>query len=338
MPSPVVNLDTPGVESTPAMNWHFPLEDNVQDGESTSGEVDNQSYQQNMNYTFALSHCATLCKTAGHDKRTLASVVSLIDEATMCLRSGLHINPTYSDVALVGIPQNQENLQNIENIPLPAVAGYHRRPTSQTRFKSIAEISRSRKRKADTQRGKLVSDSESLMMEPLANTGKSTRTCSLCYQKGHTVRHCPSLEPYAGVPLAAKDSAGISLLSISVFQANLYATDLLDDSYEPVYVSLPSGVQALIIHQRLLLNDSFCFNCTILHQRGMEHERYTKQVFQVGCIAKHVTKNNQNIVKSELKLLASAGDVPRNVDQFLVAPYLSQLSTINDGSALHNIG
>jgi hypothetical protein len=126
--------------------------------------------------------------------------------------------------------------------------------------------------------------------------------------------------------LAPKDAAGRSSLSISLSQANLYATELLDDTYEPVYISMPSGVQALIIHQRYLLNDAYCFGCTILHQGGVEHERYTKQVFQVGCIAKHVTKSNQNIVISELKLLASAGDVPRYVDQLVVSPYLSQLS------------
>jgi hypothetical protein len=68
MPSPVVSLDTSGIESTPAMYQPTPMEDNAHDGESISGEIDLQSYQVTMNYTFALSRCAALSKTAGHDK------------------------------------------------------------------------------------------------------------------------------------------------------------------------------------------------------------------------------------------------------------------------------
>jgi hypothetical protein len=58
----------------------------------------------------------------------------------------------------------------------------------------------------------------------------------------------------------------------------------------------------------------------------MEHERYTRQVFQVRCIAKHVTKNIQNIVISDLKFIANVIDVPQNMDHFVVVPYLLQLS------------
>jgi hypothetical protein len=97
MPSLVVIQDSSAVQSTPSIvNWPVAQDndDDDDDAEITMGAVDNLSYWQTMNYTFALSRCATLCKTAGHENHALALVVSLIDEATKRIRSRLHINPT----------------------------------------------------------------------------------------------------------------------------------------------------------------------------------------------------------------------------------------------------
>jgi hypothetical protein len=177
-------------------------------------------------------------------------------------------------------------------------------------------------------------------MQPLANTGKRTKTCSLCFQQGHTVRHCPSLEPYKGIPLPKDDRQARSELSVNLSQPNTYTTSPIN-SQDPVCTSLPTGVQALIIHQRMLIDSNllnsmvpsnFCFLCTILHDGGTEHERYTKRAFELGCIAKHITNNKQNIVISELKLL-SGGSILGLTGGTVSAghgsayhPYLSQLS------------
>ena len=40
------------------------------------------AFNKNMNYSFALGRCSQMCKSAGHDKVALASVVSLVDEVT----------------------------------------------------------------------------------------------------------------------------------------------------------------------------------------------------------------------------------------------------------------
>ena len=93
----------------------------------------------------------------------------------------------------------------------------------------------------------------------------------MCYQSGHTVRQCPSLEPYEGIPLAKDDIEARSQLSISLSQSNLYFTETLPDE-EVVFKSLPTGVQALIIHRRTIVCNSYCLTCTILHEGGLEHE------------------------------------------------------------------
>jgi hypothetical protein len=305
-----------------------------EDDASGDEEVGNLAHRKNMNYVFALSRCSQLCKTAGHDKGALASIVSLIDEATERMRQGLHITPTYSDVASIG-NQAEEDQENETPRPIPSVPGHHTHPTQQKRFKSAPELARCRKRRAGSQCtvGKQVSGSVA-HPEPLRNTGKRQKTCSLCYQKGHTVRHCPSLDPYQGIPLAKDDRDARSELSVSLSQPNAYASISLN-SQSTVHKSLPTGVQALVIHHRMLIDSTlqnsvlpsnFCFECTILHEGGMEHERYTRKAFQLACIAKHITNNKQNIIISELKVL-SAGSASLGHDA--IQSYLSQQSILS---------
>jgi hypothetical protein len=313
----------------------------LHDQESLQEGTDDSSYKNNLNYVFALGRCSQLCKTAGHDKVALASVVSLIDEATERLRRGLHITPIYTDVASIGVQAVQNNLMLQ---PLPSVPAHHTNPTRQRRFKSSSELARGRKRRANHQllgRGQPVTENEPTFMEPLSNTAKRTKTCSLCFQQGHQVRHCPSLDPYLGIPLPKDDREARSELAVSLSQPNTYTSSPLEVQTQ-VYKSLPTGVQALIIHHRVLIDSTllnsmvpsnFCFLCTILHEGGMEHERYTRAAFHLACIAKHITNNKQNIVISELKTLSGPGVldltggaiVAGNTDSAYL-PYLSQLS------------
>jgi hypothetical protein len=104
-----------------------------------------------------------------------------------------------------------------------------------------------------------------------------------------------------------------SELAINLYQPNTYTTSPLN--LQTVYKSLPTGVRAFImIHQRMLINSTllnsmvplhFCFQCTILHEGGTEHERYTRTAFQLGwSITKHITNNKHNIVISQLKTLS----------------------------------
>ncbi len=62
----------------------------LEEQETIQADIDDDSFRHNMNYVFAMGRCSQLCKTAGHDKVALASVVSLVDEATDTLRRGLH--------------------------------------------------------------------------------------------------------------------------------------------------------------------------------------------------------------------------------------------------------
>jgi hypothetical protein len=81
-----------------------------------------------------------------------------------------------------------------------------------------------------------------------------------------------------------------------------------------------------------LVPSNFCLECTILHNGGTEHERYTRTPIHLGCIAKHVTNNKQNIVIYELKLLSGglglgvAGGTILAGNGSAYFPYLSQLS------------
>jgi hypothetical protein len=127
----------------------------------------------------------------------------------------------------------------------------------------------------------------------------------------HTIRHCPSLEPYSGTPLPKNDTKARSDLAIYLSQPNLYATaPRQTETGGLVLKSLPTGIQALVIHRRLLVDNcllipnvpnNFCLECTVIHDGGVEHERYTKQLFVLGCIAQFVQKSKQNIIISEMR-------------------------------------
>jgi hypothetical protein len=307
----------------------------LHDEESVQEGINEVSYRNKMNYVFALGRCSQLCKTAGHDKVALASVVSLIDEATERLRRGLHITPIYTDFASAGVLTERNNLMNN---PLPSVPAHHTNPTGQRRFKSSLELKRGRKRRSS----KSVTENDPTFMEPLSNTAKRTKTCRLCFQQGHQVTHCPSLDPYLGIPLPKDDREARSELAVNMSQPNTYTSSPLAQQTQ-VYKSLPTGVQALIIHKRVLIDSTllnsivpsnFCFLCTVLHEGGTEHETYTRAAFQLGCIAKFVTNSKANIVISELKLLSSGPAVLELTGGAILAgnndsaylPFLSQLS------------
>ena len=248
------------------------------------------------------------------------------------MRTGLHLRPIYPDYGVASAPSNVEN---VPPLPIPAVRANHTHPTQQKRFKSSLELARTRKRAAPS----MAPGIKPASMTPLVNTGKRHKTCSLCYQQGHTVRHCPSIEHYKGLPLAKDDRESRSELSMSLAQPYLFTTRARTSTDKPKK-SLPTGVQALIIHQRQFIEmtipnntspDNFCLECTILHNGGMEHEQYTKTSFQIGCIAKFVTNNKQNIVISELRPSAAcAVQLPVHNVGFL-NPYLSQASHTSQG-------
>ena len=125
----------------------------LEDDESVEATeaTNHNTFGKNMNYVFALSRCSQLCKAAGHDKVALASVVSLIDEATERMRQGLHITPTYSDFASIG-NGNASDQENLSPRPLPSVPGHHTQPRKQKRFKSSVELGRGCKRRAENHR------------------------------------------------------------------------------------------------------------------------------------------------------------------------------------------
>ena len=323
-------------------NRSFPLSgDEGEDDDTldTSGDTtesdflfsrtDNRPASNNFCYKFLLSRCTELCRAAGHDKTAMAAVVSLVDEAMERLRMHLHISPSWADTTSASVTENTCLM------PLPAIPAHHTRPHSQSRFKSSSETQGgSKKRKAGTAMEQRVP-----FEEPLANTGRKNKGCSLCSQKRHTVRFCPSLEPYKGMPLPKNDIKAWSNLAISLSQPNVYATLPIEhDISGPgvVLTSLPTGVEALIIHRRLLIDnglllpnvpENFCLEATILHDGGVEHERYTKRNFELGCINQFVQRSKQNIVICEMKTSSNA---PLPVfpagNPFLQEAFLSQQS------------
>jgi hypothetical protein len=278
------------------------ITENITEADHLFSRADNRSTSNNFCYKFLLSRCTELCRTAGHDKTAMAAVVSLVDEATEGLRMRMHITPSWTDIDSASLQENTSPM------PLPAIPSHHTRPNSQSRFKSATELHRGKKRKASTSNDRRVP-----FAEPVANTGRKNPACSLCSQKKHTIRFCPSLEPYKGVPLPKNDIKARSDLAISLSQPNMYATvprEPSDSGQEILLTSLPTGVEALIIHRRLLIDnallipnvpENFCLEVTILHDGGMEHERYTKKCFELGCISQFVQRSKQNIIICEMK-------------------------------------
>jgi hypothetical protein len=120
------------------------------------------------------------------------------------------------------------------------------------------------------------------------------------------------------MPLPKNDIKARSDLAISLSQPNVYATLPIEPSISGpgvVLTSLPTGVEALIIHRRLLIDnglllpnvpENFCLEATILHDGGVEHERYTKRNFELGCISQFVQRSKQNIVICEMKTSSNA--------------------------------
>jgi hypothetical protein len=47
--------------------------------------------------------------------------------------------------------------------------------------------------------------------------------------------------------------------------------------------------------------ENFCLEATILHDGDVEHPRYTKKRFELGCIAQFVQKGKQNIIICEIR-------------------------------------
>lgn len=126
-------------------------------------------------------------------------------------------------------------------------------------------------------------------------------------------------------------------LSISLSQPNQYATGHIEQE-GMVYSSMPPKIEALILHRRKLIDSTlllpniasnFCVEVTLLHNGGVEHEQYTKQLFRIGCVGQFIQKLKNNIIISELKSTVTPG-----VHDFSnIAPagysnqaYLSQLS------------
>jgi hypothetical protein len=82
-----------------------------------------------------------------------------------------------------------------------------------------------------------------------------------------------------------------------------------------------------------MVPSNFCFKCTVLHEGGTEHERYTRTAFLLGPIAKHITNNKQNIVISELTILSgglvlglTGGAILAGHESAAYLPFMSQLS------------
>jgi hypothetical protein len=281
-------------------------------------------------YTFLMSRCGELCRAAAHDKKGMAAVVAIIDECTERLRRRLHITPTWAD-----IPSCAGQAVS-SRMPLAAIPTSHPCPATQKRFRSGGEIQRlkNRKRKAAPSSNHQGMDHT---WEPVANVGKRNKSCSLCSQAGHQVRSCPSLECYNGLPLPKNDQQSRNDLSMSLSQPNQYATGHRDQE-DIVFNSLPKNVEALILNRRKFIDNTlfmpnipsnFCVEITILHNGGVKHERYTRKLFEIGCVGQFVQKSKNNIIISELKS-SSSHDVNEyamvGAPTYINPGYLTQLS------------
>jgi hypothetical protein len=59
----------------------------------------------------------------------------------------------------------------------------------------------------------------------------------------------------------------------------------------------------LLVDNSLLIPnvpENFCLECTVIHDGGVEHERYTKKLFVLGCIAQFIQISKQNIIICEM--------------------------------------
>jgi hypothetical protein len=78
-----------------------------------------------------------------------------------------------------------------------------------------------------------------------------------------------------------------------------------------VFHQLPalSEIRGVVIHRRYMVNsnlvqveisENICLECTILTEHGVEHERYTKQLFNVECMSAHIVRNKTNLIMVQL--------------------------------------
>ena len=80
-----------------------------------------------------------------------------------------------------------------------------------------------------------------------------------------------------------------------------------------------SEIKGIVIHCRFLVNsnlltvnipENICLECTILSEQGLEHPKYTKQLFNIDCMSAHIVRNKTNILLVQLDEVTA----PDNVD------------------------
>jgi hypothetical protein len=69
-------------------------------------------------------------------------------------------------------------------------------------------------------------------------------------------------------------------------------------------------VKGLVIHHRFLINskllnpdssENLSLKCTILHELGLEHPSYTRQLFKTDCRAAFIIRSKSNLIMCQLE-------------------------------------
>ena len=166
-----------------------------------------------------------------------------------------------------------------------------------------------------------VLDSNDDFHLPPANV--RTRACGLCRNKGHGRQNCPLVTMYGAVPLAKNNVAIHERLSQNLSlipKYEIHHRPLNDE--RTIFTELPAlkEVKGLVIHRRYLINSSL-FNprssenlsleCTVLHSQGLEHPSYTRQLFNIDCIAAFIIRSKANLILCQLEESTST-DLPQS--------------------------
>ncbi len=260
-----------------------------------------------------------LGRAVQNDQVTMITVLCNLNQMIDRVRLGRDIHIQFGTGLLDTLKEN-ETVDT--NGPRSAVFRALNNATGVKRKQSGREYhSRHRRKHRKAVTASQVVDSNDDFHLPPANV--RTRACGLCRNKGHGRQNCPLVTMYGAVPLEKnnvqiRERLSRNLSIISKYEINHRPVN----DERSIFTELPAlkEVKGLVIHRRYLINSSL-FNprssenlsleCTVLHSQGLEHPSYTRQLFNIDCIAAFIIRSKANLILCQLEESTST-DLPQS--------------------------
>ena len=263
---------------------------------------------EHVSFQEIVARAKELASSCQQEQTKMRSLLSNINQMIDRVRDGKDIFIHFNDGApLFG---NNHTVPNI-NQPRPAVSKAISNATGVKRLQGHREFY-SRKQSRHRKNVNLSQVSCSNDDDHLNAAVVRTRSCKLCQQKRHGIGNCPRVTKFGVVALQKGNEQVRLKLSSSLSNISRYALkNRLASDARCVYKELPPHreIKAIVLHSRFLITshlhevltpENISIECTILVEFGSEHPIFTKQLFNVDCVAAHITRNKSNIILSQL--------------------------------------